>query len=79
MLSLGDQGFSWAKFGAGNRPPFFSPNRQKFPNFIKNFPMSDFVLHFGENFMKIAPKIMKLQLITFRFVLSFDKYFYKQN
>ena len=37
--------------------------------------MSDFVLHFGENFMKIAPKITKLQLITFRFVVGFDAYF----
>ena len=41
-------------------------------NFIINFPMSDFVLHFGENFMKIAPKIKKLQLITFRFEVGFD-------
>ena len=40
--------------------------------------MSDFVLHFGENFMKIAPKIMKLQLIIFRFMVGFDAYFQKQ-
>ena len=40
--------------------------------------MSDFVLHFGENFMKIAPKTRKLQLITFRFVVDFDAYFSKQ-
>ena len=31
--------------------------------------MSDFLLRFGENFMK-----MKLQLITFRFVVDFDEY-----
>ena len=37
--------------------------------------MSDFVLHFGENFMKIAPKLTKLQLITFRFVVGFVEYF----
>ena len=37
--------------------------------------MSDFVLHFGENFMKITPKLTKLQLITFRFVVGFDEYF----
>ena len=37
--------------------------------------MSDFVLHFGENFMKIEPKITKIQLITFRFVVGFDEYF----
>ena len=41
--------------------------------------MSDFELHFGENFMKIAPKITKLQLITFRFVIGFDAYFYKNT
>ena len=40
--------------------------------------MSGFVLHFGENFMKIASKIRKLQLITFRFVVGFDAYFKKQ-
>ena len=50
--------------------PVFSKQRQKFPNFIINFPMSDFVLHFGENFMKIAPKITKLWLITFKFVVG---------
>ena len=37
--------------------------------------MFDFVLHFGENFMKMAPKITKLQQITFRFVVGFDDYF----
>ena len=38
--------------------------------------MSAFVLHFGENFMKIAPKLeTKLQQITFRFVVGFDEYF----
>ena len=37
--------------------------------------MSDFVLHFGESFIKIAPKITKLQLITFRVVVGFDEYF----
>ena len=41
--------------------------------------MSDLVLHFGENFMKITPKTTKLQLITFRFVVGFDEYFKKQN
>ena len=54
--------------------PCFCPNRHKFRNFIIIFPMSDFVLHFGENFMKVAPKITKLQLITFRFVVGFDEY-----
>ena len=42
---------------------------------MTNFPMSDTVLHFGENFMKIAQKITKLQLITFRFVVGFDECF----
>ena len=37
--------------------------------------MFDFVLHFGENFMKFAQKITKLQLITFRFVVGFGAYF----
>ena len=59
--------------------PYFFPNRDKFPNFITNFPMSDLVLHFGENSMKITPKTTKLQLITFRFVVGFDEYFKKQN
>ena len=39
--------------------------------------MSDFVFHFGENFMKISQKKnkkkTKLQLITFRFVIGFDE------
>ena len=69
------QGFSWGKFGAGNRPLFFPNRDEKFPHFITNFLMSAFVLHFGENSMKIAPKITKLQLITFRFVVCFDEYF----
>ena len=46
----------------------------KFPNFITNFPMSEFWFHVGENFMKIASTIMKLKLITFRFVVGFDEY-----
>ena len=37
--------------------------------------MSDFVLHFHKIFMKIAPKLTKLELITFRFVVGFDEYF----
>ena len=37
--------------------------------------MTDLVLHFGENFAKIAPKMTKLQLIAFRFVVGFDEYF----
>ena len=41
--------------------------------------MSDFVLHFDEIFMKITPKIRKLGLITFRFVVDFDDYFQKQS
>ena len=53
--------------------PCFVPNRDR--NFIINFPVSSFVLHFGENCMKIGPKITKLQLITFRSMVGFDKYF----
>ena len=37
--------------------------------------MSDFVLHFGENFMEIPPKITKLQLITFWSVVGFYEFF----
>ena len=39
--------------------------------------MSAFVLHvhFGEKFIKIAQKVTKLLLITFRFVVGFDEYF----
>ena len=58
--------------------PYFSQIETEIPNVIKNFQMSYFVLHFGENFMKIAPKIIMLQLITFRFVVGFDAYFSKQ-
>ena len=47
--------FPRAKLGPVIGPCFFPKWRQKFPNFITNFPMSDFVLHFGEKFMKIAP------------------------
>ena len=56
-------------------PQFCPIQIQKFPNCIINFPISDFVLQFGENFMKITAKIMKLQLITFRFMVGFDEYF----
>ena len=39
----------------------FSQIETEIPKFyIINFPMSDFVLHFDENFMKIATKIIKL-------------------
>ena len=69
------QGFSLCKFWAGNQPLFFSHIETEIPNFITNFSVSDFVLHFGEHFMKITPKIKKLHLITFRFVVGFDEYF----
>ena len=48
--------------------PFF-PNRSRISQSLIS------VLHFGENFMKTAPKITKLQLITFGFVVGFDEYF----
>ena len=54
--------------------PIFPKQRQKFQNLI-NLPMSDFMLHFGKKFMKIAPKITNLRLITFRFVVDFDQIF----
>ena len=55
--------------------PLFSQWRPKFPNFLTDFPMSDSVLYFDENLMKITTKIPKLQLITSRFVVGFDEYF----
>ena len=71
----GRQTLSYSKFEAGNLPLFFSQTEAEIPKFNTNFPMSDFMLHFGENFMKIAPKIIKLRLIAFRFVVDFDEYF----
>ena len=59
---------------AGNRPCFF-PNRDKNSNFIIDFRLTDFVIQFCENFVKIASKINKLQLIKFRFVVGFAEYF----
>ena len=67
--------FPRANLGLVIGPYFFPKQRQNFPNLITNYPMSDFVLHFGENFMKIAPKLTKLWLIIFRFVKDFDEYF----
>ena len=58
---------------------YFSQIEAEIPNLITNVPMSDFVLHFGENFMKIAPTVTKLRQITFRFVVGFDEYFWKQS
>ena len=55
------QGFSKGKFRAGNGP-CFSQIETEIPKFYKKFP-NDFLLHFGENFVKIAPKITKLQVI----------------
>ena len=55
--------FPRANLGPVIGPCFFPKLRQKFPSFITNFPMTDFVLHFDENFVKIAPKITKLQMI----------------
>ena len=46
----------WGRLSA----PVFPKWKQKFPNFMCNFPMYDFVLRFGEKFMKIAPKITEL-------------------
>ena len=52
--------------------PCFSPIETEIPKFYNKFPvlMSEFVLYFGDNFMKIAPKLMKLQACG-----SFDEYF----
>ena len=55
--------------------PYFSQIETEIPKFYNKFPKSDFVLNFGENFMKIALKITKLQLIKFKFVVGFDAYF----
>ena len=54
--------------------PCFSQIETEIPKFYSK-SQSDFVVHFGENFMKIAPKLTKLLLITFRFVIGFDEYF----
>ena len=36
---------------------------------IPNF----FILHFGENYMKIQPKIAKLQMFSFTFLCKFSQ------
>ena len=56
-------GIFLGQFGAGNWPLFFSQIETEIPEFYINFQMGDFLLHFGENFVKIAPKITKLQVI----------------
>ena len=45
----------WGRLSA----PVFFQIKTEIPKFLTNFPMSDFVLHFGENFIKITPKLTK--------------------
>ena len=51
--------FPWANLGPVIGP-CFSPIESEIPKFFNKFPllMSEFVLHFGENCMKIAPKLI---------------------
>ena len=76
-ILFGNRDFLRAYLGLVSAP-VFSQIETEIPKFynkiITNFPMSDFVLHFCENFMKIAPKITKLQLIIFKFVVEFEEY-----
>ena len=54
--------------------PCFSQTETEFPFFYYKFlNLSDFILHFGENFMKFAQIITILQLTIFSFVVQFDE------
>ena len=46
-----------------NISPFPIKNEQNLPELVYNIP-NIFALHFGENFIKIGPKIANLQMFT---------------